>query len=145
MNKKTSVIIAIVLIVLIGAGVYILTKGGGTNEAVIENQDPGSTVIVKSVSLKNGGFVAVHESAEGNPGRIIGESVYLESGTTENVIVNLSRPLVAGEELFVTFHEDNGDKEFTNADINNVVRDEQGNIVIVRFLVSGNASEAVAQ
>ncbi|ESP89194.1 DUF7282 domain-containing protein, partial [Candidatus Halobonum tyrrellensis] len=64
-----------------------------TANVTFENQSSnGTTVVVDSVTMSEGGFVAIHDSSllEGNAlGSVVGVSAYLSAGTHENVEVTL--------------------------------------------------------
>lgn len=79
-------------------------------------QNNTTTVTVDSVTLDDGGFVVIHDSNISSDGAIpsvIGASAYLEPGTTENVTVELERPITSNETLIAMAHRDtNGNEVF---------------------------------
>ncbi len=98
-----------------------------TNASVtFDDQDAsGDAVTVQSVTVPDGGYVAIHDSAllEGDAvGSVVGVSEYLEPGTHENVSVTLYDGVVGadfsntsapnGTETFVAMpHEETGDND----------------------------------
>ncbi len=61
-----------------------------TASVVFENQtSEGTTVVVESVTMSEGGFVAIHETVDGGVGPVIGVSQFLEAGTHTDVTVTL--------------------------------------------------------
>jgi hypothetical protein len=79
----------------------------------VENQQSdGTSVTVDSVSLSEGGFVAIHEGSAG--GTVVGVSSYLSSGDHEDVVVALDQPLTANGTVVAMPHRDtDGDQSFT--------------------------------
>ncbi|WP_137287710.1 DUF7282 domain-containing protein [Halorussus salinisoli] len=93
----------------------------------IENQTSnGTTVVVQSVTLPEGGFVVVHDvrgmmggGRAGERGRdqprhdVYGVSEFLEPGTHENVTVELDDPLNDSQRVVAVAHRDpNGNQSF---------------------------------
>ena len=105
----------VVLIVVAGVGVSQLSLGLTPNagEQPLEQQQrtaisftrqasDGQSVVLSSVTLSSGGFVAIHDSSvEGqqgdSTGSILGVSRYLSAGTHENVTITLSDPVNTSE------------------------------------------------
>lgn len=96
--------------------------GGGDGEAptasvTFEDQTTdGSSVSVASVSMSEGGFVAIHDSRllEGDAiGSVIGVSSYFEAGTNEDLTVELDEAPDDGETLIAMPHLDtNGNQTY---------------------------------
>lgn len=99
---------------------------------------PASTVVIDSVTLKNPGFIAIHEDQNGQPGQILAVSELLPSDTHENVVIALPRKTVSGENLFAMVHIDNGDGAFGEA--NDEPAKEADNVVMTQFQVSSKTS-----
>jgi len=95
-------------------------SGIGTTASVnFEDQESdGSSVLVDSVTLPDGGYVVIHESDGGAPGPVLGNSSYLSAGTSTDVAVTLDSPISEDQELIAMAHTDDGDQqyEFPNAD-----------------------------
>ena len=87
------------------------------------------------------GFVVIHESNDqAKPGKIIGSSQLLAAGKTENFSVT-SETLKAGQDYFAMLHFDNGDGIF-DASSDPAVTDSDGNIVLMKYEVSGRGDAA---
>jgi len=74
----------------------------------------GDQVSVNSVYLPDGGYAVIHNA----DGDIIGNSLYLEAGTHEDVVVQLASPLESDttSQLTAMAHMDDGDEQFTASD-----------------------------
>ncbi len=82
----------------------------------------GSSILVASVTLPSGGFIAVHASADGAPGPVVGHSDLLPAGTSTDVVVVLDEPLAATGVLFPMAHIDmDGDGVYTFAPPDNAI------------------------
>jgi hypothetical protein len=94
---------------------------GMATEASVNFEDQesdGSSVLVDSAVLPEGGFVVIHESDGGAPGAVLGNSSYLSAGTSSDVTVSLDSPIQSDQELIAMAHMDDGDQtyEFPTAD-----------------------------
>lgn len=107
------------------------------NSVSASGQPAGQTVTIASVTLKENGFIAIHEDAEGKPGKVIGNSTLLQAGSYSNVTVNLTRVSKDDETLHPMLHSDDGDGTYGFPDEDFPIKDEQGNIVITKFIVGG--------
>lgn len=106
----------------------------GPSAIDLNNQQPGQTVEVKTLLMEEPGFVVIHESQNGIPGKIIGESSLLDKDDTETTIT-LDRTTVDGEGLIAMLHKDNGNGTFDeNEDM--PVKDNQGEDVMMEFKIS---------
>jgi len=83
-----------------------------------DQESDGSSVLVDSAVLPEGGYVVIHESDDGAPGPVLGHSSYLSAGTSSDVTVALDSPIQSDQELIAMAHMDDGDQtyEFPNAD-----------------------------
>jgi len=76
----------------------------------------GEKVVVRSVTLTHGGFVAIHNASltQGKPfASVVGSSAYLEAGTHRNVTVHLDAPLGENQTLIAMPHYDtNGNRQY---------------------------------
>jgi PGF-CTERM protein len=74
----------------------------------------GTTVVVESVFVPEGGFVTMHDSTLAD-GAVIesirGTSEYLEPGLHHGVVVTLEDPLAEGDSLFAMAHQDTNDNQ----------------------------------
>ena len=91
------------------------TGGGGTASVTFDDQNSdGSSVVVRSATLSDGGFLVIHDQS----GAVLGHSAYLEAGSHSNVGVTLDDPITATQVLIAMAHTDDGDQsyEFPGAD-----------------------------
>ncbi|WP_246983444.1 DUF7282 domain-containing protein [Halorientalis marina] len=74
----------------------------------------GTTVTVRSVTMSEGGFVAIHSVTEdGGVGPVIGNSEYLSEGQSTGVEVTLDEPLSDGQQVIAMPHLDtNGNQQY---------------------------------
>jgi PGF-CTERM protein len=114
-NPPTAGAYPIDLSVVTGGGTTTATATlrVGSPEVTFENQTERAgadapRVVVRSVTVPDGGFVAV----TGRDGATLGHSAYLQPGTHENVTVTLSRAPDGAERLVATAHTDDGDRSF---------------------------------
>lgn len=112
-----------------------------SNTVSASNQPAGQSVKIDSVSLKEAGYVVIHEEAEGKPAKVIGNSSALQAGTYSNLVVNLTRASKDGENLYPMLHSDDGDGTYGFPDEDLPIKDEQGNIVIAKLTVGGASSQ----
>ena len=151
MGKQKLILIIVVLILLIGAWYYFSrdvedtttndTTSGlriGANAVYVPDQKPGNNITVGFAEIADDGYVVIHEVTEGKPANIVGSSTFLKSGESQNISIALSRESKEGEELIAMLHNDNGDSVF-NATDDAPVKNEEGNIILMRFMVSENA------
>jgi predicted ribosomally synthesized peptide with SipW-like signal peptide len=88
---------------------------GMATEASVNFEDQesdGSSVLVDSVTLPDGGYVVIHASDDGAPGDVLGNSPYLSAGTSSDVTVSLDPPISSSQELIAMAHMDDGDQEY---------------------------------
>lgn len=89
----------------------------------MSNQSTDSdTVVVDSVTLSEGGFVAVQNTSGEFPDEIRGSSVYLSAGTHENVEVHLDEEVTENVTLYAQVYMD------TNADLRFDYEDSGGEV-----------------
>ena len=76
-----------------------------------EQESEGEQVVVDSVTMPEGGFIAIHDSsvAEAPLSSVLGNSVYLEPGTHEDVTITLARPIAESQTLVAMPHFDTND------------------------------------
>ena len=165
-EKKSSkgLIIGIIVVVVIGIFVWRYFSGrNATNDQVggeqseqvgeeqqmagmdsifVANQKPGRFVNVGRAALSKKGYVAIHQEEAGAPGAIIGFSSLLNAVESKNFSVTLNRKSVAGESFYAMIHWDNGSGAF-NPSEDTAATDKDGNIVMVKFMISESASEPI--
>lgn len=79
------------------------------NSITASKHTPAKTAVIDSVTLKEPGTIVVSENANGTPGQMLGQSALLSAGTHENVVIELTRKTIDGEELLATIRKDNGE------------------------------------
>lgn len=85
----------------------------GANVTFEDQSTTGETVTISSVTLSEGGFVAVQNSSGASDDAIRGASTYLSAGTHEDVTVQLDPAIESDTELVVQAYTDaNGDRRF---------------------------------
>ncbi len=88
---------------------------GASAEVTFDDQETdGSSVVVSSVTLSEGGFVTIHDATllDGDAlGSVVGTSEYLDAGTHEDVEVSLDSSLEEDQELIAMPHMDSNDNE----------------------------------
>lgn len=146
-KKIYSIIIAIILVIFIGLGIYSFAKkrsvenrkitpseqisGASENRLFVEDQFPGKTVYISSASLRRAGYVVVQKNEAGKAGAIIGEASFTPG--TNPGSVSLSEETREGQEYFVTLYDDtNSDKKFTAAD-DKILTDDYGRPIVVKI------------
>ncbi len=147
-NKKYAIGGLVLLLLVVGVLAYWSYQSttpplgtreqsdGGSNSIVAADMRPSDVLSLDSVTLAHGGFVAIHEDANGTPGKIIGVSAYLPAGTRTAVPVKLSRTTKDGELLYALLHLDDGDQKF-DAELDRPVL-VGGVPVLMRFHVDKN-------
>lgn len=117
----------------------------GKDAIAVTDYSAGETVTVAMVVLSKPGYVVVHADTDGAPGAVVGNSVYLPAGESSNVVVSLSRVSVGGEVLYAMLHTDDGDRiyDFPGDDL--PTKDEEGNVVLMKFTVEGGEEEGVME
>jgi len=132
----SAVFMAVVLVLASGAAVSLAvtdsTTDVGTNAADVQEttttadddsetasvtindqESDGEQVVVESATLPEGGFIAIHDSsvAEAPLSSVLGNSVYLEPGTHEDVTITLARPLEESQTIIAMPHFDTNNNE----------------------------------
>ncbi|NEU55446.1 hypothetical protein [Halorussus sp. MSC15.2] len=83
------------------------------NVTINEQQTEGEQVVIESATLPEGGFIAIHDSSyqDAPLSSVLGNSVYLEAGTHENVTVTLARPISETQTLVAMPHLDTNNNQ----------------------------------
>ncbi|WP_435176929.1 DUF7282 domain-containing protein [Halorussus sp. AFM4] len=73
----------------------------------------GEQIVIESATLPEGGFIAIHDATyEDAPlASVLGNSVYLEPGTHENVTITLARPIAETQTLVAMPHLDTNENQ----------------------------------
>ncbi|MCH7640959.1 hypothetical protein IID22_02005 [Patescibacteria group bacterium] len=157
--------IFVVLVILVGVTVLLsragfvtkkpttTTTAPATEEVMLVGKDAvavtdysaGRTVTVSMVVLSKPGYVVVHMDTDGKPGAVIGNSKYLASGESSNVVVTLSRASTGGEVLYAMLHTDDGDGTYAFPGDDLPTKDEDGNVVLMKFTVGAEDEGAIEE
>lgn len=78
-----------------------------------DQRSAGETVVIDSVTLSEGGFVAVQNTSGASPGEVRGVSTYLGPGTHEDIEVTLDDQVTGDTTLYAQAYTDsNADRTF---------------------------------
>jgi len=78
----------------------------------ISTQPPGNIAFVDYVSLTSPGFIVIKSSLNGEPGEVLGVSIYLKEGMTEQIQIVLQKPMGIDQTFFAMVYQDDGDARF---------------------------------
>ena len=78
---------------------------------LVNDQRAGSVVTVASVETDASVWVVVREDKDGVVGNILGAS-RVDSGASNNIVINLLRPTVVGQTYRIVLFKDDGDSKF---------------------------------
>ncbi len=108
----------------------------GENSVTVDDQLPGNSVVVKDVKLRKAGWVAIHEVADGQPGRVLGAQWFPAGESTGTVA--LLRPTVDAGTYFAVLHTDDSPNEGRIFDpkVNVVMVDDAGEPIMAQFLTT---------
>ncbi|WP_433626353.1 DUF7282 domain-containing protein [Halomicrococcus sp. NG-SE-24] len=133
--RTVSVAVMVVLVVFASGAAVSLAAATSTNAAtgtellntqeeetdqteanitINEQRSDGEQIVIESVTMSEGGFVAIHDQSllEGDViDSVRGNSVYLEPGTHENVTVTLAEPINESQSLIAMPHLDTNDNQ----------------------------------
>ncbi len=86
---------------------------GEASISIGDQESGGENVTVDSVSLSEGGFVAIYDGVDVgvDPEDVIGHSAYLESGDHEDVQIDLDDPLEESGPIVAAVHHDTTDDQ----------------------------------
>ncbi|WP_135853532.1 DUF7282 domain-containing protein [Halorussus salinus] len=120
-----------------------------------EQESDGEQVVVESATLPEGGFIAIHDSsvAEAPLSSVLGNSVYLEPGTHEDVTITLARPITESQTLVAMPHFDTNDNEVYDFvlstgevdgpyTVDNEILIDQGNVTVAEETTTTTEEEA---
>lgn len=113
------------------------------NAVITTAQRPANTVKVAQVFLAQSGYVVIHEDVEGNAGSIIGTSVLLNAGESNNVVVPLTRATKDGEQLWSMLHFERNNNTSFNASVDFAVESTIGGPLSGWFEISSTAEENI--
>jgi len=158
-NQNVRLAIAFIIGLLVGIGGYWIydNRGGypeeeiidnamlsdvleGDNALAVDNQAPGNTVVIKGVLLKNPGWVAIHDDVNGQPGKILGATLF-DKGQADGT-VELLRNTVEGASYIAVLHNDDGDYKNFNPKTDLPLNADNGTMVMVKFTTSNTQPAA---
>ncbi|WP_410766541.1 PGF-CTERM sorting domain-containing protein [Haloferax sp. DFSO60] len=150
MRKAFAVLLT--LVVVIGGVPIATTAQQETASVSFDNQATGgTTVVVDSVTLPEGGFVTIHDASlsDGNVlGSVAGSSAYLEPGTHENVTVYLDDPVAESGTYVAMPHMDSDDDRVYSFVAENGEADgpytADGEIVVDDAMVNASATVSMS-
>jgi len=119
MKQYSGLLITIVVVLLIGAFLFFVTAkplpyapvdvGGGS--IIVSDQVAGSLVQLNT-TLAAPGFITIHEAMGEAPGKVLGVSDYLETGSYGGINIVLSELMTPGLTYIALLHADDGDGHF---------------------------------
>lgn len=130
MNARSTLPALVLLSVLVGAvalagglaaGTATAQTANATADVSVDDQTGAESVTVAEATLPDGGFVVVYNAS----GRIVGVSEYLESGTHEDVTLEVSPALSRSQVVVGEVRNDDGDETF-NASADQPYTNENG-------------------
>lgn len=105
----------------------------------IEDQQPGSSIMVESAYLEDPGYIVVYTTdVSGNMNEMVGQSTLLTAGEKSNLRVSLNRPVQDGEELTAVLYMDDGDGVL-NEQQDTLLLDDYDEAISARFMISMDA------
>lgn len=159
MSTKTALIILVIAAIVIGGYIILfgmpepesekteeVTTSGfraENNAVAAQDQQPGSSVIISQVVLENAGYVVIHENSNGTPGTVLGSSMLLSEGQTDNVTVELSRQTQEGETLFAMLHVESNNNSSFELSTDGPVMSVLGGPIMGTFIISADAQPGV--
>ncbi len=72
----------------------------------------GDRVVIKKVTFDTPGYLVVHESDNGKPGKILGLSILYPIGSSSNITIATADKLQSGKQYLLVMHADNSDLKF---------------------------------
>lgn len=113
----------------------------GGNAVNVESQEGGDTIAVDLVVLAEPGFVVIHNSTkDGKPGEVVGHSELLPKGQSKDIVVDIDPQAVKGNAYFAMLHADtNKDEDFGTTEEDFPLKDNTGNIIMMKFTINSDA------
>lgn len=88
-----------------------------TNSVVLSPTETGNAVTVQSATLTKPGFIVIYQVNSNSETKSVAHSNLLLPGTYNNLTIQLGTPIVYKQTIVAVLHEDNGDGEYTAADL----------------------------
>jgi len=119
----------------------------GGNAVNVESQEGGDTIAVDLVVLAEPGFVVIHNSTkDGKPGEVVGHSELLSKGENKAVVLDIDPQATKGDIYFAMLHADiNKDEDFGGTEEDFPLKDNTGNIIMMKFAINSDATPAVEE
>lgn len=111
----------------------------GENAIAVNDQPPGTKIIILFVTLVHDGWVVIHEDRDNNPGNILGAQRF-NAGERQSGAVDLLRATEPEKVYYAMLHSDDGDRQFAR-EKDLPIADPQGNIIMMRFVAASKAGE----
>ncbi|WP_348608072.1 DUF7282 domain-containing protein [Halobaculum rarum] len=130
MNARSTLPALVLLSVLVGAvalagglaaGTATAQTANATADVSVDDQTGAASVTVAEATLPDGGYVVVYNASGG----IVGVSEYLDSGTHEDVTLEVSPALSRSQVVVGEVRADDGDESF-NASADQPYTNENG-------------------
>ncbi len=147
-NNKKFWLGALIVIIIIG-GVFMIIRSRDSaddeattipevkNSILVTDQNPNSiAVLVESVGCTQNCFVAIHEDADGQPGKFLASSILLGPRMHRNVSVVVNTK--TGATYHAMLHGDDGNGAFS-ATLDMPLKDEAGAVVSGMFKIRETA------
>ena len=146
MNKNLYILIAFAILVLAWWMLFVNKADEGPSSQPVVSSEPmnaisvrdqkivSNDVTVKRVSFKEPGYIVIHLSKDGKPGKVIGHSDLYGAGSYSGVAFSLDDLIVGDNSLFAMLHTDDGDGnyEFPGEDLPTKV---DGAVVVKPFSI----------
>lgn len=97
----------------------------------VDAQSAGTTVVIRSMSLKNRSWIAIHDDRNGAPGNILGAQRFEANETVGSV--SLLRATQAGMRYFAVVHMSDDDMEFEFKTADAPLIGKNGGMVMAAF------------
>ncbi|WP_227014903.1 DUF7282 domain-containing protein [Natronorubrum aibiense] len=123
---------------------------GQATVSFTDQERDDDAVVIDTVDLSEGGFVALYDDGTVDPAAVVGASAYLEPGSHSDVEIDLEDPLEGEQSLVAVVHHDTtGDETFQYAETDGA-EDEPyvapgGGPILDTALVTGGAVDGVEE
>lgn len=111
----------------------------GGNALNVDSQEGGETVLIDLAVLEEAGFVVIHVATKDmKPGEVVGHSDLLAKDQHKDVVVEIEPEATKGKTYFAMLHKDDGDGDYGDEDEANTLKDDQGNVVQMKFTITSD-------
>ena len=116
-----------------------ISAASAENDTISADDQPAGSSVAVAVKLEKGAWVAVHEDADGKPGKILGAQLF-PAGTHLGKI-DLLRATSAAKKYYAMLHSDSGDHTF-DATADAPVKNAAGDAIMHAFrTMTGSAAQ----